>query len=376
MGFYYIRNFSGIKKVLLKEIGTYFTKYVLKAFYILLCILLVSAMQKAQGQDAIFSQYYSSSLYLNPAFAATEPTITGSFNSRTQWKSVVTPYSTSQASLVIPIFRSSNKFQNIGGIGLSFYNNKAGEIGLNTIGVNVNAAYVVQLNEYNNIITGIQLGFIQKTIDFSKGQWGSQFDPINGFNSSVDPGEYNFVSSILYPDVAFGVLYYNNPRRDITETGKSFYFGASAYHFNRPNESVIKDQGSMLPALYKFTLGGEYSLNATWNVSPNVLIAMQNTAIQVNVGAYATYSFGNSESEQFIIPNRVIAGTWYRFSDSYIGSLGFGNKFYMVGFSYDMNSSSLRLNSEAKGARAYEISIKISSPKIVKTQRVYQTPRI
>jgi len=340
-----------------------------------LFLMFFSLSYSSMGQDAVFSQYYSSSLYLNPALAAAEPTTTFSVNSRVQWKSVVTPYTTNQASLIVPIYRSSNKEANIGGIGVSVFQNKAGEIGLTATGVNLNAAFIIPFNEKNHLLTGVQVGFMQKTIDFSKGQWGAQFDPINGFNSSIPSGEYNFVSSHLYPDVSFGAVYYNNPRRDIREQGKSFYLGYSAYHFNRPNESVIASQSSALPVLNKFIAGGEYSINESWNISPNVLVAFQNTSTQINLGLYGTYSFGSADANG-MIPSKLIAGAWYRIKDSYIGSIGIGSKFYTIGFSYDMNSSTLRQSSSAKGAGAYEVSLKITSPKIVKIQRVYQTPRI
>jgi len=374
MIFYYLGNFSGLKKMFFVMNAYATNRYVQKTLFISLCFLFVLNMQESKGQDAVFSQYYSSYLYLNPAFAATEPTVTAGFNSRVQWKSVTTPYTTNQASLIIPIYKSTEKFQNIGGIGLSVYNNNAGKVGLKTVGANLNAAYVIPINQNNQILTGVQVGFIQKTIDFSQGQWGSQYDPLIGFNSNLASGAYNFVSTVIYPDVGAGFLYYNKPRREITEKGKSFYCGFSAYHLNRPNESVIKSQASPLPILYKATFGGEFSINSTWNISPNILIAKQNGALQINVGTYVTYSLGGTSES--MLPTKLIAGAWYRVNDSGIGSIGIGNRFYMIGFSYDMNSSTLRLNSDAKGAGAYEVSLKITSPKIVKTQRVYQTPRI
>lgn len=341
---------------------------------IAVCIYLTlfSLIFKSVGQDAIFSQYYSSYLYLNPALAASEPTVSASINSRVQWKSVVTPYTTNQASLLVPFYRPTNKDVNMGGIGISVFQNKAGDIGLTTLGVNINAAYVIPLNEQNHILAGVQVGFMQKTIDFTSGQWGAQFDPLNGFNSSLPSGEYNFVSSHMYPDISFGGVYYNNPRRDIRELGKSFYLGYSAYHFNRPNESVIADKNSALPVLNKIILGGEYSLNPIWNISPNALIAIQNASLQINVGLNATYSFGAEGNG--VVPTKLIAGAWYRVKDSYIATIGFGSSLYVVGISYDMNSSTLRKNSSGKGAGAYEISIKFNAPG--KAQRIYQTPRI
>lgn len=327
------------------------------------------------GQDAVFSQYYASSLYLNPALAAAEPTVSLGLNSRVQWKSIITPYTTNQASLIVPIYRSSDKSVNLGGLGVSFFQNKAGEIGLTNTGVNLTASSVIRFNETNHLLAGVQVGILQKTIDFTKGQWGSQFNVTNGYDSNIPSGEYNFVSSKTYMDISFGAVYYNNPRRDITEIGKSFYLGYSAYHFNKPNESVIGSDKSALPVLSKFILGGEYSFNSSWNISPNALIAIQNASMQINVGLYGTYSFGDSESKS-IMPSKLFAGAWYRVKDSFIGSVGFGGKFYSVGLSYDLNSSTLRQTASSKGAGAYEISIKIMSPKIEKVHRVYQTPRI
>ncbi|WP_299247790.1 type IX secretion system membrane protein PorP/SprF [uncultured Cytophaga sp.] len=327
------------------------------------------------GQDAVFSQYYASSLYLNPALAAAEPTVSLSMNSRVQWKSIISPYTTNQASLIVPIYRSSDKSINLGGLGVSVFQNKAGEIGLTNTGANFTASYIIPFNEKNHLLAGVQVGVMQKTIDFSKGQWGSQFDVTNGFDSNISSGEYNFVSSKMYLDINFGAVYYNNPRRDIRELGKSFYVGYSAYHFNRPNESVIANQKSNLPVLNKFILGGEYSLSSSINISPNLLVALQNASSQINVGLYGTYSFGDADGNS-LLPSKLYAGAWYRLKDSFIGSIGFGGKFYSIGISYDMNSSTLRKNATSKGAGAYEISLKITSPKIEKVHKVYQTPRI
>lgn len=341
------------------------------------CIYLTffSMFFTSMGQDAVFSQYYASSLYLNPALAAVEPSVSLSLNSRVQWKSVVTPYTTNQASLIVPIYSSTNKNLNLGGLGVSVFQNKAGEIGLTNTGANFSAASIIPFNENNHILAGVQVGIMQKTIDFTKGQWGSQFDVTNGFDSNIASGEYNYISSKMYLDINFGAVYYNNPRRDIRELGKSFYLGYSAYHFNRPNESVIAEDKSNLPVLNKFILGGEYSFSSTVNISPNVLIAMQNASTQINVGMYGTYSFRDPETNK-MLPSKIYAGVWYRVADSFIGSFGFGGKFYSIGISYDMNSSSLRKTDISKGAGAYEISIKIMSPKIEKVHKVYQTPRI
>jgi len=324
------------------------------------------------GQDAAFSQYYSSHLYLNPAYAGSEPSLTAGVNSRTQWKSVTEPYQTNQISLIIPFYRKIDKQNNFGGVGISVYNDNAGAGKLSAVGANINLSYVLRVSEKSHVLFGVQGGVIQKKVDFSTLQWGSQYDAFSGFNSSIDPGEYNnLVPSTTYPDLGAGILYFFKPDRNIREKGLGFYAGFSAYHLNRPNESLVRGQKSPLPILNKFHAGFDYSISPKVNLSPNVMVAQQGTVLQVNAGMYLNYGFGNPES--LYIPSDLIVGGWYRVGDAYIASIGLGCQTYTIGFSYDVNNSSLRRNTQGRGA--YEISVKIVKPRTVKTRR-YFTPRI
>lgn len=383
MLFMYLNNDIILKKYNYKRVGALYRLLFLymnrsvshQSRWIITLIVSILAITKLVAQDPIFSQYYASSLYLNPALAASEQNITAGFNSRVQWKSIVAPYTTNQATAILPIYSKTEKFQNIGGVGLSFFNHKAGQIGLNTTGVNLNLAYVIQLSDDHHILAGVQVGWIQKKIDFGSGQWGSQFDPINGWDSSINPGEFNFLASSSYLDVGSGFVYYYKPGRNIRETGASFYAGYSAYHMNRPNESVVKSIESNLPVLHKGIAGLEFTMNDHWNFSPNLLYAKQNASTQLNFGLYSTYIMGEEHDlkEWTLAPNKLMAGAWYRMKDAYIATLAFGNEFYTIAFSYDVNSSSLRESSRGKGA--YELSIKLSAPKLQKTIRVYGSPR-
>ncbi|HSZ72552.1 MAG TPA: type IX secretion system membrane protein PorP/SprF [Cytophagaceae bacterium] len=326
------------------------------------------------AQDAAFSQYYSSQLYLNPAYAGSESSATVGLNARTQWKSVTQPYQTNQVSLILPFYRKVDKQNNFGGVGLSVYNDNAGSGKLTAVGANLNISYVLRLSEKHHVLFGIQGGIIQKKIDFSTLQWGSQYDAFNGFNSSIDPGEYNSITaSKLYPDIGAGFLYFFKPGRDIREKGAGFYFGASSYHLNRPNESMVIGQASPLPVLNKIHAGFDYSLNSRVNLSPNVLVAQQSNVLQINAGMYLNYALGLGTGGSLYIPSELIIGAWYRVGDAYIASIGFGSDIYTIGFSYDVNNSSLRRNTQGRGA--YEISLKLTKPRKVKTRR-YFTPRI
>lgn len=346
---------------------------------LLLLILSFGLLKVAAGQDAHFSQYYASSLYLNPASAGAQPFLTFSSNYRTQWRSIVIPYVTSQISLIHPIYSNANGDErHVGGIGLSFYNDRAGDGNFKTIGLNINGAYNLHFNKRgtNFISFGVQGGMIQKNIDYTNLEWGEQFNPYIGFDATINPN-VGVNSGTIFADIGAGFIWFinstnkyqtdeDNPRGKV-----GAFFGVSAYHLNQPNESFYKNVFSKLPILYKGHAGLEFHLSDKVDLAPNVLVMMQNDRRLINGGMYLSYLF--SQSAQVLAPSEVIFGTWYRLNDSFIFSMGMGNQNYTLGFSYDMNSSSLRYATQGRGA--YEVSLTVHRVKEKKIKRYY-SPRI
>lgn len=336
-------------------------------------LLLLCIQTSSFSQDAIFSQYYASSLYLNPALAGIEPSLTFASNYRMQWRSVTDPYTTSQFSLIKPLYIQREGQTHAGGIGISFYNDRSGRSDFMTNGVNINGAYNVYLSEYktSSLTLGVQVGLIQKRLNFENLEWGSQYNPFIGFDATLDPEHDHISAATLYPDIGAGLLYYYNSGRDYTTHDMSGYLGISAYHLNQPNESLIQGDVSRLPTLYKLHGGIEWHVSERLNVSPNFIIARQGEAMQYNGGFYLNYQF--SEGESKIAPTEFILGGWYRLYDSFIAAAGFGNKYYTLAFSYDINNTSLRYNTIGRGA--YEVSLRITRPRADISRRFY-TPRI
>lgn len=338
--------------------------------FFLLIFLLSLFVKTSSAQDAVFSQYYSSSLYLNPAMAGVEPYLTFASNHRTQWGSITTPYVTSQASLIVPIYAKGVDATHRGGIGFSCYNDRAGALNFNTTGANVNAAYNLHLSSLQMLSFGVQAGFIQKSINGNQ-QWGQQYDPILGYNATGVYDESQLATKVTMPDISSGVMYYFNSSKNYTEKGFSGYAGLSMYHMNMPNESMVYGLVSKLPALYKFNAGLEIRASDKVNIAPSVLFVRQNNTNQINSGVYLTYNLGMMQKE--LSPSYLILGTWYRLQDSFIFSGGFGNDYYTIGLSYDLNNSTLRYTTQGKGA--YEISLTVHRVKSHKAKRYY-TPRI
>ncbi len=351
-----------------------------------LFIVHLGLISTINGQDAVFSQYFSSGLYVSPCFAGIEPNLNIGVNTRTQWKSVSAPYVTNQISVIKPFHKYGLTDNQVGGIGLSIYQDKAGDFGYQVLGANVSGAYNIQAGENHTITFGLQAGVLQKQINVEKLEWGSQFDQYKGFNSSFPADASQSSGSLsgrkIMLDLGAGLLYYFKAGRDRREKGASFWLGYSAYHINRPNESLISGYTSKLPMTNKGLAGIEFTLGSRFNISPNVLAVMQGSDtkelkglsnMQLNTGMYLTYMLVDLDDRSDMLPKDIILGGWYRINDSYIASIGLVSNIYTIGFSYDLNKSGLKVATQGKGA--WEVSLKIQVPKKEKVKRYY-TPRI
>lgn len=325
------------------------------------------------SQDAQFSQFYVSGLYLNPSLAGQEPNAYLSTNYRTQWRSIGFPFVSNQVSVVLPLKTKAELNSHKGGVGLSCFNDKSGDGSLKTLSVLLTGAYNLAMDKAgkNYLSFGLQGGFIQKSVDNSSFQWGSQYDPFLGYNSLVNANENNIISAKLYPDVNAGIIYYHNKSKDYSENKKSGFLGFSVYHINMPNESLIKNQSSRLPMLMRAHGGIEFKLSPKFSLTPNFLAAYQNNLLQANAGLYLGYRLVEN-NEGFVGQGTFVMGGSHRLKDAGIALVGFATKYWQIGFSYDFNTSDFRYATKSKGA--YEISLVLRNVREEKLER-FSTPR-
>lgn len=347
----------------------------MKKSLILVLITLLLIMTKAVAQDASFSQYYASSMYLNPAMAGTEPTVAFLSNYRQQWRSIVVPYVTSQVSIIHPIISPiGGRNLHVGGVGLSLLNDLAGDGNFKTTGVNLNGAYNLYLTqEESQILTfGVQLGVVQKRIDYTNLQWGEQYNPYIGFDATVNP-EIGVNAGKTYADVSAGFIYnfvgYRKQPNPVTG-----FIGLAAYHLSSPNESFYNTMVAKLPRLYKLHGGLNILAGERIKISPNALWMYQGNRMLTNVGMYVTFNlYEKNETNKTLSPSELIFGGWYRMKDSFIFSAGVSNECYTVAVSYDINSSNMRSYTQGRGA--FEISLSVRKARDTRFKR-FNTPRI
>jgi type IX secretion system PorP/SprF family membrane protein len=327
---------------------------------ILFVLFFACISEIAFGQDAVFSQFYNASLYLNPALAGDEENVVLNASYRSQWNRIHFPYTTTQASLIVPHYRNQHRTPagHNGGFGVSLYNDFAGtSSNFSTIGGSLAYAYNLLLDKKGNnrISFAIQAGFIQKKINTDDLEWGSMYEQYSGFTGEAPNTED--IGSRTYLDINSGAFYrYSAPVKSKKRI-KTVYSGVSVAHLNHPNESPIRNQTSLLPLLYRYHGGVVFGISRHSSISANVLTLFQKEENQTNFGSYYTYAvpvLSGGKYTDFLF--RV--GGWYRVGDACIANMEFVLDRFKVGFSYDWNVSTLRYNN--LGVGAYEVTLGIN----------------
>lgn len=173
-------------------------------------------------------------------------------------------------------------------------------------------------------------------------QWdGSTFNP--NFGTPIQ--SINGTPSLF--DFNAGIFYSGQLVKKLT-----VYGGFSYYHIGEPNQSVYTGQEFSLPSRTVVHGGLDWQVSKRVSLLPGVIYMSQAKAKEVNFGT----NLGFMLSDRFGKEIDIFAGLWYRANDGVIPMIAFElMKRLRIGFSYDVNTSSLNVASNSKGA--YEISL-------------------
>lgn len=283
----------------------------LKRVIIALGMLAGAGLGDLYAQDPEFTQFYANPLYLNPAFAGTARCPRISLNYRNQWPGITGTFVTYSASYDQHIDAMS------GGVGFLFTNDRAGMATINTTNISGIYSYQLNITREFSMKVGLQATYAQKSVDWSKLNFGDMIDPRRGFIYNTN--EVPNATSKTNVDFSAGLLGYS----------RRYFFGAAVHHITEPDEGFLGP--SKLPMKYTghagavIPIGGRYSETS---ISPNVLFQKQQDFQQLNLGIY--FSKGP-----------LVGGLWYRNQDSFILLLGFQQDLFKFGYSYDVTVSKL-----------------------------------
>lgn len=311
--------------------------------WLTICLLVTTVVQTVAQTDPHFTQNYTYPLYVNPALTGTadgDYRISAIY--RTQWSKISNPYRTTGISF------DTRTNKNVA-LGVNILNQSAGDGGFNYLSAYGSFAYTgVKFGNGNNhrLVMAMQGGLINRKVDQTKFKWGEQWNPITGYNSSNATTESFATSSATAWDFGAGVLYF-----DATPDKKTNAFGGlSVFHINRPKDPIISTQDTELNTIpIRYTLHGGLSFNFSERTSivPHALIMQQGTAREAMIGTYIQINV-NPETD-------FMFGGYYRVKDAVAPFVGFDWRNFIIGLSYDANTS--KLGAMAGNANSFELSL-------------------
>lgn len=329
-------------------------KPILISFCFLFCVSFV------QGQDAHFSQYNASPLYLNPGMTGV---FGGNYRAtaiyRSQWNSVlegeaVPLFRTIAASYDMRFNKGIGKYDAFG-VGVMLFHDKAGESKFSTNQVNFSFAYMKALNRHaNNFISfGIQAGAANRNM---KGdlRFGNQFDG-EGFNPALPSNEVSDFGNFTFFDINMGAFWYYAPKKRV-----NYFAGLFAYHINRPSQSFFGGNEAKMFMKSGLNAGVQFPIASQVDFIPTILIMKQGPSFQTNLGASIKWLFDSGRP----IGNAFYFGPQYRIvrgidgivnSEALIlvGKMDYEN--FTFGLSYDLNFSDLTDATNSRGG--FEASV-------------------
>jgi len=304
--------------------------------YILVLLLVLAYLSNVKGQDAAFSQFYANPLYLNPALAGAKLCPRLTLNYRDQWPNIKNGYVTYSATW-------DNNYNAISG-GLGFIvNSTVGGGGIyNTFNGSAVYSYRLQASRTLVLNAAFQAGYMQYRINWDKFVFGDQININTGIHeqsAESRPGKPNVGNF----DLSAGFL---------AGYKESVYFGAVVNHLSQPNMSFYDGNSNPLDmkitvhagAIFDFVQGMDGEDLRNFSLSPNVVYMQQGKFHQLNLGMSVN-----------MFP--FVGGLWLRHNfenpDAMIVLLGFQQKQYKIGYSFDYTISKL----STQGGGAHEISI-------------------
>ena len=324
----------------------------------LVLILIILLPGLIQAQDAQFSQYFTTTTLINPAFAGITPEIEFSTNyKRAGTQQDQNFFELTQATVVYPLKILTSQEHQIGGIGATVYRERRGFQGIFTSQkVLLSGAYTAKLSTFSNnfLAFGLQAGLVQNKIANEVLTWGSQFNRFFGFDDTL-PGELINANNALFPTFNLGVLYTVYDNENLFVRDKSFIVGFSADNLNTPVTG--EDDGGQIRKniLYKIFSSIKLSLGPRFYFHPSVLGLSQSNNYQLNLGFYLSTIVNSNRSRTSVLMH---VGSWYRQGDSFILLGGFEVQRFRAGVSFDLNSEVFTENIVFQQVNtSYEVSL-------------------
>lgn len=273
---------------------------------ILVILFAVLAVSSRAQQDEMYTQFFSNTMVLNPAYAGSHEAISAMAIYRNQWVGFEGSPKTLAFTAHTPLFRNTS------GIGIGITNDKIG-IFRNMI---LEASYAFRIQfPWGKVSMGFSGRVKQIQMDWN------DTNPLL-LDTSIPYADNN----TFLPNVGAGLYFYND----------FMYLGASAPHIiendlnlQAENNTIVSE--ASIKRHYIAMAGGIYKINNTFKLKPGILVKyVANTPLQIDYNL------------SLIISDKVLVGLALRSKDAFsaMAQLYLSNQM-SIGYAYDFSFSEL-----------------------------------
>lgn len=325
---------------------------------ILLLIPAATMALASMAQDIHFSQVYNNPLYVNPAnvggFNGYERIV---LNYRSQWSSSGSPYNTMGFSFDMPMFQKDGQKAHIG-VGLSVYNDRAGDSKFGTTNPALTFGGIVPAGKYSRFTTAIQLGYLQRSVNLSSVQWGTQFDG-KGYNPILPSQENQTSVSDGAFDIGAGFRYSIDQKNESFGgfTFNKWDIGVAMYHITQPKMNFLIG-GDKIYARFVAHTSARFDLKeSSFGFLPYFVMFLQGPYSQYNGGLMVRYKFTEgTKITGFSTETALSVGAHYRSNDAIVPQVMFEYGSWGLGLSYDLTISTYKQANNLNGG--FEVAVK------------------
>jgi type IX secretion system PorP/SprF family membrane protein len=314
-----------------------------KLFFLLMMIPVMICRLHAQV-DPHFTQYYAYPLWLNPGLTGViEGDYRVGINYRQQLPGLYSPMNTKgvTADLALP--------KNFG-IGITLLNQSSADAGYAYTTGYLSLSYQVFLSKYKILSAGFQFGMLNRKIDPGKWQFGSQFNPVIGYDASMPSNEVFANRSATSMDGSVGLFYFDgDPLKSVNP-----FLGVSVYHPTQPDNRFLSGgDGNKIPMRTAIHGGIRFKMGNHAELIPHAVFMQQGNTNEIAAGMMCNLKIQEGTD--------LLLGSLYRVDDAIAPNIGLHFNGLTIGFSYDINISQLKTASSSNGG--YELSISFTNQK-------------
>lgn len=298
-------------------------------------LALVLASFAGRAQDALLSPYWLSPVFVNPSETGNfEQSIRANAIYQNQWLSAGETFITSGAAVDVSLGKQSEKDSYLA-FGATVLQDRAGTTNFGYMTGMATAAYHLKMGTKDKVSAGLQVGFIQHSMQNAGLKWDSQFNGV-GYDPGL-PSNENFNGEVRnFFDGAFGFNWQHTSNRDFR-----YSVGYAAHHVMQSQTLLEEGNGRLM---MRHTIHGKLFTSFDWvKMQFHGRTMLQGGANYYEVGAMGEVRLGqDSKFTNYKTSSAVLGGVSVRLANAVVPMIGFElQRKFMIAMSYSFNIGKL-----------------------------------